>query len=162
WVGTAGGGGGRPGGRRRGGGPRPRPRQPVSGPAGAEAGRPASRARPGGRPPALLAHTRAAPTPPPTLLPRPPHRPHPPAPARVPPAAGRCSGWRALGGERATIARPLDVPESLAQAGLDLRRSAPGDQHPGWLPLITLGRRLPRAEVQRAVDVLGYDDVGMT
>ena len=45
---------------------------------------------------------------------------------------------------------------------LDLRGGAEDERHPGWLPHVTLARRLPRGDLQRAVDVLGYDDVELT
>jgi hypothetical protein len=75
------------------------------------------------------------------------------------PVPVRGSGLALLGGEKVTVARLLDVPPDLTRAVLDLRREAPEERHPGWLPHLTLGRRIPRAEAQRAVDVLGYADV---
>lgn len=60
------------------------------------------------------------------------------------------------------MARLLDVPPALVRAVLDLHDGAEGERHPGWLPHVTLGRRVPRAATQRAVDVLGYDDVALT
>jgi hypothetical protein len=74
----------------------------------------------------------------------------------------RASGVAVLGGRKATVARLLDVPEELVRAVLDLRRSVDGERHPGWLPHVTLARRLPRTDVQRAVDVLGYADLELT
>jgi hypothetical protein len=71
----------------------------------------------------------------------------------------RASGVAVLGGRKATVARLLDVPEELVRAVLDLRERAGGERHPGWLPHVTLARRLPRAEVRQALDVLGYADV---
>jgi 2'-5' RNA ligase superfamily protein len=75
------------------------------------------------------------------------------------PVPVRASGLAVLGGRKATVARLLDVPEGLARGVLDLRAEAAGERHPGWLPHVTLARRMPRADVQRAVDVLGYVDV---
>jgi hypothetical protein len=37
-----------------------------------------------------------------------------------------------------------------------------GQRHPGWLPHVTLARRLPRGDVPHALDVLGYDDATLT
>lgn len=71
----------------------------------------------------------------------------------------RGSGLALLGGEKVTVARLLDVPPELARAILELRRDAPGERHAGWLPHVSLGRRVPRSEAQRAVDALGYADV---
>ncbi len=78
------------------------------------------------------------------------------------PVRVRASGLAVLGGRKATVARLLDVPEELVRAVLDLRASVGGERHPGWLPHVTLARRLPRSDVQRAVDVLGYADVELT
>jgi 2'-5' RNA ligase len=78
------------------------------------------------------------------------------------PVRVRVSGLAVLGGRKATVARLLDVPEELVRAVLDLRSDVAGERHPGWLPHVTLARRLPRADVQRALDVLGYADVELT
>lgn len=74
------------------------------------------------------------------------------------PVPVRCAGLALLGGEKVTVARLIDVPPELTRAVLDLRREAPEERHAGWLPHLTLGRRLPRAEAQRAVDAVGYAD----
>ena len=70
----------------------------------------------------------------------------------------RVAGLAVLGGEKVTIARLLDVPEALVRAVLALRAGVDDERHPGWLPHVTLARRMPRSDVQRAVDVLGYAD----
>jgi hypothetical protein len=75
------------------------------------------------------------------------------------PVSVRISGLAVLGGEKVTLARLLDVPPRLTRAVLSLRDTATGDRHPGWLPHVTLGRRIARADVQHAVELLGYDDV---
>lgn len=64
-----------------------------------------------------------------------------------------------LGGTRVSLVRLVDVPDALVRAVLDLRAVVPDTQHPGWLPHVTLARRLPRADVARAVEALGHDDV---
>jgi hypothetical protein len=74
----------------------------------------------------------------------------------------RPSGLAVLGAEKVTIARLLDVPEALTRAVLDLRDGVEGERHPGWLPHVTLARRLPRDDVPRALEVLGYADVRLT
>ena len=74
----------------------------------------------------------------------------------------RVSGLAVLGGQKVTLARLLDVPEPLTRAVLDLRAGLVDERHPGWLAHVTLGRRVPRSEVQRALDALGYDDVALT
>jgi len=78
------------------------------------------------------------------------------------PSAVRSSGLAVLGGTKVTLVRLLDVPETLTRAVLDLRDAASGERHPGWLPHVTLARRMPRDQVQRAIDVLGYDDLELT
>lgn len=78
------------------------------------------------------------------------------------PVTVRVSGMAFLGGDKVTVARLLDVPPALVRAVLALRDRAEGERHAGWLPHVTLGRRIPRAEARRAVDVLGYDDVALT
>ena len=60
------------------------------------------------------------------------------------PVAIRVSGLAVLGGEKVTVARLLDVPESLTRAVLDLRAEVEGERHPSWLAHVTLARRMPR------------------
>ena len=43
-----------------------------------------------------------------------------------------------------------------------MRVQVPDRRHVGWLPHVTLARRLDRADAQRAVDALGYADVELT
>jgi 2'-5' RNA ligase len=78
------------------------------------------------------------------------------------PLAVRTSGVAVLGGAKVTVVRLLDVPAQLTRAVLDLRDAADGERHPGWLPHVTLARRMPRTDVQQALDVLGYDDLELT
>jgi hypothetical protein len=73
------------------------------------------------------------------------------------PVVVRPSGVALLGGEKVTVARLLDVPPELVRAVLDLREGQ-AERHAAWLPHVTLGRRVERVDVQRAVDVLGYAD----
>jgi hypothetical protein len=77
------------------------------------------------------------------------------------PVTVRTSGLALLGGERVTVARLLDTPPALVRAVLDLRAGS-DDRHPGWLPHVTLGRRVARDDIQRGVDVLGYADHELT
>lgn len=71
----------------------------------------------------------------------------------------RVAGVALLGGSRVTVARLVDVPDHVHRAVLDLRREVADTQHPGWLPHVTLGRRIPRADVPAALAVLGHADV---
>lgn len=75
------------------------------------------------------------------------------------PIRARSAGVLLLGGQRLTVARALDVDDSLVAAVLHLRRDVPGLQHRGWLPHVTLGRRIPRALAGVALDALGWADV---
>jgi hypothetical protein len=74
------------------------------------------------------------------------------------PLGVRTAGLVVLGGPRVTLARLLDVDDAVTDAVLALRSEVPHRQHRGWLPHVTLVRRLPRADLQRAVDVLGHHD----
>jgi hypothetical protein len=78
------------------------------------------------------------------------------------PCTVRASGLLVLGGSRVTLARAVDVDDDLLRAVLDVRATVSARQHPGWLPHVTLARRLPRHRVQAAVDALGWDDVQLT
>jgi hypothetical protein len=78
------------------------------------------------------------------------------------PVRARAAGLLLLGGERLTIARAVDIDDDVARRVLAVRVQVPDRQHLGWLPHVTLTRRLDRADAQRAVDVLGHDDVVLT
>lgn len=71
----------------------------------------------------------------------------------------RASGLLLLGARKLTVARVVDVDDGVAAAVLRIRSAVVGAQHPGWLPHVTLARRLPRLDAQRAVEVLGHDDL---
>lgn len=78
------------------------------------------------------------------------------------PVRVRASGLLLLGGTRPTLARAVDVDDAVVAAVLAVRRLVPGLPHRGWLPHLTLARRLARADVQRAVDSLGAADQILT
>jgi hypothetical protein len=78
------------------------------------------------------------------------------------PVQVRASGIALLGGTRVSLVRVLDVPDPLVRVVLDLRSQVRDVQHVGWLPHITLARRVDRADVGRAVEVLGHEDVVLT
>lgn len=77
------------------------------------------------------------------------------------PVEVRVAGIALLGGNRVTLARVVDVPDELVRAVLDLRADVPDAQHPSWLPHVTLGRRISRADVPAALEVLGHDDASL-
>lgn len=78
------------------------------------------------------------------------------------PVRARVSGLLLLGGTRLTVARALDVADDVVRAVLTLRADVPDPQHDGWLPHVTLARRIRRADVGAAVLALGHDDVELT
>jgi hypothetical protein len=75
------------------------------------------------------------------------------------PVRARAAGLLLLGGERLTVARAVDIDDDVVRRVLAVRVQVPGRQHVGWLPHVTLARRLDRADAQRAVDLLGHEDV---
>jgi len=77
------------------------------------------------------------------------------------PVEVRVAGVALLGGSRVSLVRVVDVPDELVRAVLDLRAEVPGVQHPGWLPHVTLARRVPRADVAAALELLGHDDASL-
>lgn len=79
--------------------------------------------------------------------------------APVLPVDVRTSGLALLGGSRVSLVRLFDVPDEVMRTVLALREAVPHRQHPGWLPHVTLGRRIPRSEVAAAIAVLPHDPV---
>jgi hypothetical protein len=78
------------------------------------------------------------------------------------PVRARAAGLLLLGGERLTIARAVDIDDDVVRRVLAVRVQVPDRQHVGWLPHVTLARRVARADAQRAVDLLGYADAELT
>lgn len=78
------------------------------------------------------------------------------------PVEVRPAGVALLGGNRVSLVRLVDVPDELVRAVLDLRSRVPGVQHAGWLPHVTLARRLPRSDVPAALDAVGHADAVLT
>jgi hypothetical protein len=75
------------------------------------------------------------------------------------PVRVRATGVLLLGGARLTLARAVDVDDAVVAAVLALRRRTPDLAHRGWLPHVTLGRRVPRESAAAALDALGWADV---
>lgn len=75
------------------------------------------------------------------------------------PIRARAAGVLLLGGARLTIARAVDIDDDVVRRALAVRVQVPDRQHVGWLPHVTLARRVERADVQRALDALGHEDV---
>ena len=78
------------------------------------------------------------------------------------PVTVRTSGLLLLGARKLTVARVVDVDDALVAAVLRIRAAVDLPQHPGWLPHLTLARRLPRSEAQQAVEVLGHEDLELS
>jgi hypothetical protein len=78
------------------------------------------------------------------------------------PVEVRPAGIALLGGNRVSLVRLVDAPDELARAVLELRSRVPGVQHAGWLPHVTLARRVSRADVPAALDVVGHEDAVLT
>lgn len=78
------------------------------------------------------------------------------------PVRVRTSGLLLLGARRLTVARVVDVDDRVAAAVLRIRAAVDGAQHPGWLPHVTLARRVARSDAQHAVEVLGHEDLELS
>lgn len=78
------------------------------------------------------------------------------------PIRARAAGLLVLGGARVTVARAVDIDDDVTRRVLAVRVQVPDRQHVGWLPHVTLARRVDRALVQQVVDVLGHEDVELT
>lgn len=74
------------------------------------------------------------------------------------PVVGRLSGLLLLGsGNAVTIARSLELDDDVVRRVLAVRVQVPERRFPGWLPHVTLARRVNRADLPRALEVLGAD-----
>ena len=78
------------------------------------------------------------------------------------PLEARTSGIALLGGARVSLVRLVEVPDDLVRAVLDLRRQVVGVQHSGWLPHVTLARRISRSDVPAALAAIGPDESVLT
>ncbi|RYC05877.1 2'-5' RNA ligase family protein [Nocardioides zhouii] len=72
------------------------------------------------------------------------------------------SGIALLGGVRVSLVRLLEVPDDVVRAVLGLRRQVADVQHRGWLPHVTLARRIARSDVPAALAAIGHDESVMT
>ena len=77
------------------------------------------------------------------------------------PVEAGVGGIALLGGAKVSLVRLLDVPDELVRAVLDLRAGLEV-QHAGWLPHVTLARRVRRVDVPAALEVLGHDVAALT
>lgn len=70
------------------------------------------------------------------------------------PVRARVAGVLLLGGARVTVARALDLDDDVVRRVLAVRVQVPDRAHLGWLPHVTLARRVDRADVPRALAAL--------
>ena len=78
------------------------------------------------------------------------------------PVEATASGLVLLGGRSPTLARTLDVADEVVRAVLDLRAASTGHQHLGWLPHLTLARRLPRTDLPRALEAIAAEPASVS
>ncbi|MFC5492780.1 2'-5' RNA ligase family protein [Nocardioides caricicola] len=78
------------------------------------------------------------------------------------PIRARAAGLLVLGGSRVTIARAVDIDDDVVRRALAVRVQVPDRQHVGWLPHVTLARRVDRSLVQQVLDAVGHEDVVLT
>ena len=74
------------------------------------------------------------------------------------PIRAELSGLVILGeGKKVILARLVSMPDAAVSAVLQLREATGGHSHAGWLPHVTLGRRIPREHLPLALDALRAD-----
>lgn len=75
------------------------------------------------------------------------------------PVTATARGLLILGGERVTLALAVDLDDDLVRRALAVRVQVPDRAHRGWLPHVTLARRVPRADLGRALEVVGAPEI---
>lgn len=70
------------------------------------------------------------------------------------PVTALVGGVLLLGEGRVTLARPVQLADDVVRRVLAVRVQVPERRHLGWVPHLTLARRLERADVPRALEVL--------
>ena len=78
------------------------------------------------------------------------------------PVRARLAGLLILGGERVTIARAVDLDDAVVRRILAVRVQVPERQEVGWLPHVTLARRVPRVDVGRALEAIDHGEVELS
>lgn len=76
------------------------------------------------------------------------------------PVTALVDGVLLLGDGRVTLARPVQLSDDVVRRVLAVRVQVPERRHLGWVPHVTLARRLQRADVPRALEVLDELDAG--
>jgi hypothetical protein len=75
------------------------------------------------------------------------------------PVTATARGLLLLGGEKVTVALGVDLDDDVVRRVLAVRVQVPDRAHRGWLPHVTLARRVPRADVGRALEVVGSPEI---
>lgn len=75
------------------------------------------------------------------------------------PVSATARGVLLLGEEKVTVALAVDLDDDLARRVLAVRVQVPHRAHRGWLPHVTLARRVPRFDVPRALEVVGTPEL---
>lgn len=75
------------------------------------------------------------------------------------PVTATARGLLLLGGEQVTVALGVDLDDDLVRRALAVRVQVPDRAHRGWLPHVTLARRVPRDRLVEALDVVGTPEV---
>lgn len=75
------------------------------------------------------------------------------------PVAATARGVLLLGDQKVTLALAVDLDDDLVRRALAVRVQVPDRSHRGWLPHVTLARRVPRADVPRALDLVGHPEI---
>lgn len=70
------------------------------------------------------------------------------------PVTALVGGVLLLGDGRVTLARPVQLADDVVRRVLAVRVQVPERRHLGWVPHLTLARRLERSDVPRALEVL--------
>ena len=77
------------------------------------------------------------------------------------PVTATARGVLLLGGDRVTIALGVDLHDDVVRRVLAVRVQVPDRAHRGWLPHVTLARRVPRADLDRALEVVGAPEIDL-
>lgn len=75
------------------------------------------------------------------------------------PVTATARGVLLLGGEKVTLALAVDLDDDLVRRVLAVRVQVPDRAHRGWLPHVSLARRVPRDRITEALDVVGTPEI---
>ena len=77
------------------------------------------------------------------------------------PVTALVGGVLLLGEGRVTLARPVQLADDVVRRVLAVRVQVPERRHLGWVPHVTLARRLEAADVPRALEALAGVPAGL-